>query len=76
MRKRRFLGERDPGSNVAQVAQRYDVSRGLIWTWRHKAMDTLAVETAPDFIPLRIASESAEGAALTSAAPAFARQRR
>jgi transposase len=55
-----------PGSKVAQVARRYGVSRGLLWTWRRKAMDALAAQTAPDFIPLRIESEPAEGAALIS----------
>jgi transposase len=54
-----------PGSKVAQVARRYGVSRGLLWTWRRKAMDALAAQTAPDFIPLRIESGS-EGAALIS----------
>ncbi len=55
-----------PGSKVAQVARRYGVSRGLLWTWRRKAMDALAAKTAPSFVPLRIESESAEGAALLS----------
>jgi transposase len=53
-----------PGSKVAQVARRYGVSRGLLWTWRRKAMDALAAETAPDFVPLRIESEPAENAVL------------
>src|SRR5271154_7593262 len=50
-----------PGSKIAQVARRYGVSRGLLWTWRRKAMDALAAETVPGFIPLRIESEPADG---------------
>jgi transposase len=57
-----------PGSKIAQVARRYGVSRGLLWTWRRKAMDALAAETVPGFIPLRIESEPADGAALISEA--------
>ena len=48
-----------PGATVAEVARRYEVSRGLLWTWRRKAMDDLAVETAPCFVPLRIDVEAA-----------------
>ncbi len=59
-----------PGSTVSEVARRYGVSRGLLWTWRRKAMDALAAETAPSFVPLRIESEPAEGAALISEAVA------
>lgn len=55
-----------PGSTVSAVARRYGVSRGLLWTWHRKAMDALAAETAPSFIPLRIESEPTEGAALLS----------
>jgi transposase len=55
-----------PGSTVSEAARRYGVSRGLLWTWRRKAIDALAVETGPSFVPLRIESESAEGAALLS----------
>src|ERR1700722_12563727 len=47
-----------PGSKVAEVARRYGVSRGLLWTWRRKAMDELAAETGPRFVPLRIEGEA------------------
>ena len=43
-----------PGATVAEVARRYQVSRGLLWTWRRKAMDDLEAETTPHFVPLRI----------------------
>jgi transposase len=57
-----------PGSKVAEVARRYGVSRGLLWTWRRTAMDELAAETGPRFVPLRIEGEAAEDSALISGA--------
>jgi transposase len=50
-----------PGATVADVARRYQVSRGLLWTWRRKAMDDLTAETAPRFVPLRIYVEASGG---------------
>jgi transposase len=56
-----------PGSKIAEVARRYGVSRGLLWTWRRQAMNDLAAETAPRFVSLRIEGVAAEN---TAAAPA------
>ena len=56
-----------PGSKIAEVARRYGVSRGLLWTWRRQAMSDLAVETAPRFVRLRIEGEAAEPPATASA---------
>ncbi len=56
------------GCVIAEVARRYHVSRGLLWTWRRKAMDDLAAETAPRFVPLRIEDEPGESVASNSAA--------
>lgn len=58
-----------PGAVIAKVARRYGVSRGLLWTWRRQAMNDLAVETAPHFVPLRIEGEAAESNAIASAPP-------
>ena len=58
-----------PGAVIAKVARRYGVSRGLLWTWRRQAMNDLAAETAPDFVPLRIAGEAADSNAIASARP-------
>jgi len=38
----------------------------LLWTWRRQAMNDLAAETAPRFVPLRIEAEAAESPAVTS----------
>lgn len=58
-----------PGAVIAKVARRYGVSRGLLWTWRRQAMNDLAGETAPRFVPLRIEGEAAEGNAIALAPP-------
>jgi transposase len=55
-----------PGSKIAEVARRYGVSRGLLWTWRRQGMNDLAAETAPRFVPLRIEGEAAESTAVVS----------
>ena len=38
-----------PGVNVAEVARRFDVNRGLLQTWRRKAIGEASV-----FVPLRV----------------------
>jgi transposase len=48
-----------PGVKIVEVARRYGVSRGLLWTWRREAMSDLAAQAAPFFVPLRIAGEAA-----------------
>jgi transposase len=53
-----------PGSTVTEVARRFDVSRALVWTWRRKAMDDLAAEMGPGFVPLRIEDEAAGSTAV------------
>jgi transposase len=58
-----------PGAVIAKVARRYGVSRGLLWTWRRQAMNDLAAETAPHFVPLRIGGEAAEVPAVVSTPP-------
>ncbi len=40
-----------PGSNVSEVARRFDVSTGLIYTWRRQA---LVVEEGPAFVPATV----------------------
>ncbi len=53
-----------PGVTVTEVARRFSVSPALLWTWRRKAMDDLAAEIVPRFVPLQIESEIAESAAV------------
>ena len=51
-----------PGSNVSEVARRFDVSTGLIYTWRRQA---LVVDEGPAFVPATVVdfSGSAVGGA-------------
>lgn len=43
-----------PGANVAAVARRFGVNRGLLQTWRRKA-----IGEAPIFVPLRVEGTAA-----------------
>jgi transposase len=45
-----------PGATVTEGARRFGVNPALVWTWRRKAMDELAAQTRPRFVPLRIES--------------------
>ena len=47
-----------PGASVSEVARRYGVNRGLLWSWRHEARKRGAIG-APTFVPLRILAEHA-----------------
>ncbi|WBO57765.1 transposase [Acidocella sp. MX-AZ03] len=60
-----------PGAVVTQVARRYGVSRGLLWTWRRQAMNDLAM--AGDFVPLRIVDDVAGCPMAEPAGPPSAR---
>lgn len=50
-RREILLAAFEPGANVSEVARRYDVSTGLIYTWRRHA---LAVNGAPAFVPATV----------------------
>ena len=56
----------EPGRTVTEVAAQYQVSRGLLWTWRRNARDAVAREVAPAFVPLRLAAEPLAGLAAGS----------
>lgn len=59
-----------PGVKIVEVARRYGVSRGLLWTWRREAMSDLAALAAPLFVPVRIAGETAAPNSVASSEPA------
>ena len=60
----------EPGRTVTEVADRYQVSRGLLWNWRRNARDALARQAAPAFVPLRLAMQPpAESAAESAPEP-------
>lgn len=52
--KLRILAELDePGSTVAEVARRHEVSRGLLWQWRDAQRRGELVDQ-PAFLPMRV----------------------
>ncbi|MGO4567349.1 transposase [Rhizobium sp. 2YAF20] len=40
-----------PGANVSEVARRFDVSTGLLYTWRRQV---LSVKDVPAFVPATV----------------------
>ncbi len=47
-----------PGANVSEVARRFDVSTGLLYTWRCQA---LTVKDGPAFVPATVLDVSGGG---------------
>ncbi len=45
-----------PGAVFAHVAQRHDVSRGQLWTWRRQVRngDLAPAPVVPEFLPVRL----------------------
>jgi transposase len=57
--KARILAESfQLGARVSEVALRYGVNRGLLWTWRRQVRKHEA-EVEPAFVPIRIAAATA-----------------
>jgi transposase-like protein len=69
--KLRIVAETEqPGAGIAEIARRYEVSRGLLWNWRSQARrGVLKPELPPVFLPVRTISESANGSAAEHAEP-------
>jgi len=59
--KLRIVAELEqPGASFVEVARRHDLSRGLLWNWRHQVRrGTLGPEPPPVFLPVQLASEPA-----------------
>jgi transposase len=63
----------EPGSSVTDVAARYQMSRGLLWTWRRNARVGVARESLPRFVPVRVAANASPGSSPAwTAAPELA----
>ena len=53
--KLRILAELDePGTTLAEVARRHDVSRSLLWEWRDAQRRGDLMLQEPTFLPLRV----------------------
>jgi transposase len=57
--KLRIVAEAEqPGACFAEIAKRYEISRGLLWNWRSKVRHgTLTGRSIPSFLPVRVAVE-------------------
>jgi hypothetical protein len=73
--KLRIVAETErPGSGIAEIARRYEISRGLLWNWRSQARrGALKPELQPVFLPVRTISEPANGNGVMHVEPSAAR---
>ena len=60
--KLRIVAETEqPGAGIAELARRYEISRGLLWNWRSQVRrGVLRAEPPPVFLPVRTISEAAD----------------
>jgi transposase len=62
-----------PGSGIAEIARRYEISPGLLWNWRSQVRrGELRAEPPPVFLPVRTISEPANGNGGTHVEPSSA----
>src|ERR1700761_2565557 len=61
--KLRIVAETEqPGSGIAEIARRYEISRGLLWNWRSQVRrGALRPEAPPVFLPVQTIREPANG---------------
>src|SRR5215469_10153135 len=61
--KLRIVAETEqPGSGIAEIARRYEISRGLLWNWRSQVRrGALRPAPPPVFLPVQTISEPADG---------------
>jgi len=59
--KLRIVAETEqPGAGIAEIARRYEISRGLLWNWRSQVRrGALQPELPPVFLPVRTISDPA-----------------
>jgi hypothetical protein len=61
--KLRIVAETEqPGSGIAEIARRYEISRGLLWNWRSQVRrGVLKPEPPAIFLPVRTISDPSIG---------------
>jgi transposase len=61
--KLRIVAETEqPGFGIAEIARRYEISRGLLWSWRSQVRrGVLKPEAPPVFLPVQTIREPANG---------------
>ena len=59
--KLRIVAETEqPGSGIAEIARRYEISRGLLWNWRSQVRrGVIRPEPPPVFLPMQTISPPA-----------------
>jgi transposase-like protein len=57
--KRRIVAETErPGAGIAEIARRYEISRGVLWNWRSLVRrGVLRPEPQAVFVPVQVISE-------------------
>ena len=73
--KLRIVAETEqPGFGIAEIARRYEISRGLLWNWRSQVRrGVLRPEASPVFLPVRTIREPANGDGAGYVEPSSAR---
>jgi transposase len=41
----------EPGSGIAEIARRYEISRGLLWNWRSQVQRGVLTAERPPVVP-------------------------
>ena len=61
--KLRIVAETElPGTGIAEIARRYEISRGLLWNWRSQVRrGVLRPEVPAVFLPVQTISEPPDG---------------
>ena len=61
--KLRIVAETEqPGIGIAEIARRYEISRGLLWNWRSQVRrGVLRPEPPPVFLPVQTIGAPAKG---------------
>ena len=64
----------EPGSGIAEIARRYEISRGLLWNWRSQVRrGVLRRDAPPVFLPVQPIREPAHGDGAGHIEPSSAR---
>src|SRR3954454_18469636 len=73
--KLRIVAETEqPGVGIAEIARRYEISRGLLWNWRSQVRrGVLRPEAPPVFLPVQMIREPANGEGAAHVEPSSAK---